>query len=153
MSLNSGGCGNSNVGMDSADSVRWFTITSGNTVLYAQMNPYASLDGEKKYIRYSYNQSAQTTTISMPYFWDEAYIDPDYSVLVSDTAAQTTCNEIETSDDVVDKWYLWVPLVLGVVAVVAAGFFVYTKYLKAQQTKKEHSSTGLSDDEDDVELE
>eukprot|EP00026_Physarum_polycephalum_P014188 Phypoly_transcript_14676.p1 GENE.Phypoly_transcript_14676~~Phypoly_transcript_14676.p1 ORF type:complete len:261 (+),score=32.56 Phypoly_transcript_14676:55-783(+) len=74
---------------DQGGGLRYFMLVIDHVSLYGQFISKAVLDGHVRNIAYNLN-SDNTITASLPHFWESADMDPQFSVLLSDSKA--TCS-------------------------------------------------------------
>jgi len=140
------------------ESMGWYTISTGNTTLYATVNQYALVDGSKVHVEYTFDPSLQTTVIKVPYFWEGAYIDPDYAVLLSTDS--NACSASNGYSGILKMWYFWlgigvivVLLVILVVVVVPRTWrYIHLKYVEKQLASNNSTFLALRKDSCSVEM-
>eukprot|EP00026_Physarum_polycephalum_P002505 Phypoly_transcript_02512.p1 GENE.Phypoly_transcript_02512~~Phypoly_transcript_02512.p1 ORF type:complete len:910 (+),score=55.06 Phypoly_transcript_02512:331-2730(+) len=99
-----------------AGSVRWITMSYGDTTLYGKFLDLAIVDGRARNITYVHSSDTVVTAV-VPHFWEYAVVDPDLSVLV---ASRDSSNSVGTKS----KTGLNKTLLIEILVPVAAVFLL-----------------------------
>jgi len=112
---------------DSGGSLISYSLNVAGTTLYATMERFAIVDGIQRRVNFS-NPSPTLIVAQLPFFWQNATLDPNFGALVS-TPPSRSCASSSSN-------YLYViPIVLILAAFVAAAAF-FPKYKKWRKSKE-----------------
>jgi len=127
-------CVNENV--DDSGNLRWFMIIVSNVSLYGQFLDKAIVDNRIRTISYTLN-SDQTVSAILPHFWDTAYMDPQFSVLLGDKNTGD-CGAVKSGGSKVNKKLIAIiiPVVVGSILLVELGIVLAQKYVKKKRKEK-----------------
>jgi len=120
-------------GTDSSGNLQWFTITLNSTSMYGKFMDTALLDNKTRTVTFSLNED-NSVTASIPHFWEQAEIDPSYSVLLGER--QDSCGANDNS--IKSVVYIATFASLGGVIVLSAFayFIVYPRLKLAIQVRR-----------------
>jgi len=131
------GCGNNNQGVDGSGNLRFSQIQINSTVLYGRFLEYASIDGRKKSLEVkSVAQTANQVTVAIvvPFFFETAIVDPDFSVLLANEDDNN--DKCKNSNNVSRNVIIIVCCcVVGIAIVGAVGLLTYKKYRRSIRRK------------------
>jgi len=112
-------------GTDSSGNLQWVTVTINSTSMYGKFMDTALLDNKTRTVTFSLNEDGSVTG-SIPHFWEQAEIDPSYSVLLGERRDSCGSNNDNSIKSVI---YIATFASLGGVVILSAFayFFVYPR--------------------------
>eukprot|EP00026_Physarum_polycephalum_P017905 Phypoly_transcript_19287.p1 GENE.Phypoly_transcript_19287~~Phypoly_transcript_19287.p1 ORF type:complete len:190 (+),score=20.11 Phypoly_transcript_19287:134-703(+) len=99
---------------DEIQSLKWFTLTIAGVSLYGQFLNKAIIDESIRVINFTLT-AENSVRIKLPHFWNNAVVDPTYSVLIS--GGKGNCGKTNQSVEIVE-------IVVPVVVVFIIGILV-----------------------------
>lgn len=124
--------------VDQKGNLRWFKIRMGKFWFYAQFLDYAVLDKNKKSVKISKNK--EEVSLTFPHFWDQAVIDPNYSILMPTEDDKNDCLTkpyLENSGGL-EYWEIALACVISIVGgfIIIGGIFLFRKIKNQRDHKK-----------------
>eukprot|EP00026_Physarum_polycephalum_P001535 Phypoly_transcript_01537.p1 GENE.Phypoly_transcript_01537~~Phypoly_transcript_01537.p1 ORF type:complete len:1066 (+),score=142.70 Phypoly_transcript_01537:113-3199(+) len=132
---------------DQSGSLLWIMVIIDDVSLYGQFTPLAVLDGRVRNISYFLNGD-NTISVSLPHFWDSAEIDPQFSVLLSDSQASCAGSKSKVNLKLI------LPIIFGVLLLVILFIIVFPRarlWWKLRHLKRVKSSETESEKEIEIE--
>jgi len=135
-SASSSTCGGSTSVENSAGNLLYFLVKSGDQYLYGQMVPIIIIDGTFRNVSSVFLKETDDVMITIPHFWDQIVVDPNYSVLVGENVnTLNPCeksNQLVTGGSSINKSVI-IGVVVGVVGgVILLAVFVFVVLPKIQ---------------------
>jgi len=123
---------------DDQGRLQWQKVSVGDVVLFGKFVEEAEIDGKVRYV--SFLPTEGGVAVQIPYFWDFARLDPDYSVLLGDS------QQDENGEPLIDglSWlFIVIVCASGVAGLSVLGAIVYMFNKRKQRAFLRHIYGGI----------